>query len=134
MQLAKLAGARVTGTASAGNRDYVQSLGATEVIDYAAENFAARASKFDVVLDLVGGDTQARSWSVLKPGGILVSTVSKPDPAHGHDVGATGKNFATVQMDRCLQRWPHCMPRANCASTLIRSFPFRRRAMPLHGA
>ncbi|WP_042885577.1 NADP-dependent oxidoreductase [Cupriavidus necator] len=95
VQLAKLAGARVTGTASAGNRDYVQSLGATEVIDYAAEDFAARASKFDVVLDLVGGDTQARSWSVLKPGGILVSTVSKPDPARGHDVGATGKNFAT---------------------------------------
>lgn len=95
VQLAKLAGARVIGTASAGNRDYVQSLGATEVIDYIAEDFAERASNFDLVLDLVGGDTQARSWSVLKPGGVLVSTVSKPDAARGHDVGATGKNFAT---------------------------------------
>ena len=79
VQLARLAGAHVSATASAGNRDYVQSLGATDVIDYTREHFAARTSKFDVVLDLVGGDTQARSWSVLKPGGTLASTVSKPD-------------------------------------------------------
>jgi len=84
-----------TATASAPNRDYVQSLGATDVIDYNREHFAARTSKFDVVLDLVGGDTQARSWSVLKPGGTLASTVSKPDPVLGNHVGATGKNFAT---------------------------------------
>jgi len=95
VQLAKMAGAHVTATASAGNRDYVQSLGATDVIDYTQEDFAARTSKFDMVLDLVGGDTQARSWSVLKPGGTLVSTVSKPDSVLGNDVGTTGKNFAT---------------------------------------
>jgi NADPH:quinone reductase-like Zn-dependent oxidoreductase len=95
VQLARLAGAHVSATASAGNRDYVQSLGATDVIDYNREHFAARTSKFDVVLDLVGGDTQARSWSVLKPGGTLASTVSKPDPVLGNHVGATGKNFAT---------------------------------------
>ncbi|WP_404994966.1 NADP-dependent oxidoreductase [Cupriavidus pauculus] len=95
VQLARLAGARVTGTASAGSRDYVLGLGATEVIDYAAEDFAARTAAFDLVLDLVGGATQDRSWSVLKPDGILVSTVSKPDPARGRDVGARGVNFAT---------------------------------------
>ncbi len=94
VQLAKLAGADVTATASAGNRSYVQDLGAMDVIDYTQEDFAARTSKFDLVLDLVGGDTQARSWSVLQRGGVLVSTVSKPDSARGKDVGATGKNFA----------------------------------------
>ncbi|MGE6494829.1 NADP-dependent oxidoreductase [Cupriavidus metallidurans] len=95
VQLAKLAGAHVIGTASAGNREYVQSLGAAEVIDYHATDFAKRVSDVDLVLDLVGGTTQARSWSVLKRGGILVSTVSKPDTQRGNEAQATGKHFAT---------------------------------------
>jgi NADPH:quinone reductase-like Zn-dependent oxidoreductase len=32
----------------------------------------------DVVVDTIGGDVQASSWSVLRRGGILVSTVSVP--------------------------------------------------------
>ena len=44
------------------------------------------------------------------------------------------KTSPPVPMDRCLQRWPHFMPQVNCAPTLIRSFPCRRQAMPLHGA
>ncbi len=42
----------------------------------------------DVVFDLVGGETLARSWQVLKPGGVLVSVVSPQPPADvtkGHD-------------------------------------------------
>jgi NADPH:quinone reductase-like Zn-dependent oxidoreductase len=73
----------------------VQSLGAAEVIDYHATDFAKRVSDVDLVLDLVGGTTQARSWSVLKRGGILVSTVSKPDTERGNEAQATGKHFAT---------------------------------------
>ncbi len=95
VQLARLAGAHVIGTASAGNREYVQGLGAAEVIDYRAKDFAEQVSDVDLVLDLVGGTTQARSWSVLKRGGILVSTVSKPDARHGDEAQATGRHFAT---------------------------------------
>ncbi|CAG2142859.1 L-threonine 3-dehydrogenase [Cupriavidus yeoncheonensis] len=95
VQLARLAGAHVIGTASAGNREYVQGLGATEVIDYRAKDFAEQVSNVDLVLDLVGGTTQARSWSVLKRGGILVSTVSKPDTGRGDEAQATGRHFAT---------------------------------------
>jgi NADPH:quinone reductase-like Zn-dependent oxidoreductase len=77
VQLARIAGAAVIATASAGNHDYLRGLGATEVVD------------------LIGGDTQARSWSVLKPGGVLVSPVSPPDATKAQAVAATGKHFAT---------------------------------------
>ncbi|WP_373376326.1 NADP-dependent oxidoreductase [Cupriavidus nantongensis] len=95
VQLAKLAGARVTGTGSAGNRDYVGSLGADAFIDYRAEDFTRRVPRVDLVLDLIGGETQQRSWSVLKPGGTLVSTVARPDAARARDAQAIGRHFAT---------------------------------------
>src|SRR5499425_1371000 len=73
VQLARWRGARVTGTASAANLDFVRSLGADEVIDYRAERFEDMARDVDVVFDTVGGETLERSWGVLKPGGRLVT-------------------------------------------------------------
>ncbi|XVN16254.1 NADP-dependent oxidoreductase [Pseudomonas corrugata] len=95
VQMARIAGATVIATASARNRDYLLKLGATQVIDYNQAAFEAAIEPVDVVLDLVGGDTQERSWSVLKPGGVLVSPVSPPDARRAEAVGATGKHFAT---------------------------------------
>jgi len=80
VQLAKLRGAKVIGTASV-NRDFLRELGVDNVIDYSTARFEDSVRDVDVVLDLVGGDTQQRSWAVLKPGGILVSTVQAPDQA-----------------------------------------------------
>ncbi|MGE8669305.1 MAG: NADP-dependent oxidoreductase [Achromobacter mucicolens] len=94
-QLAKLAGAHVIGTGSAQSREYVASLGADAFIDYRTEDFAARVSGLDLVLDLIGGETQERSWSVLKPGGTLVSTVARPDAGRAKGTQATGRHFAT---------------------------------------
>lgn len=73
VQLAKHLGATVIATASAGNHDYVRSLGADKVIDYNKEDFTAIGPICDVVYDTVGGaDVRARSYKVLKPGGKLV--------------------------------------------------------------
>src|SRR5947207_3298054 len=72
VQLARWRGARVTGTASAANLDFVRGLGADEVIDYRAERFEDVVRDVDVVFDTVGGETLERSWGVLKPGGRLV--------------------------------------------------------------
>ncbi|HSL45075.1 MAG TPA: NADP-dependent oxidoreductase [Anaerolineales bacterium] len=81
VQLARLRGARVIGTASL-NLDFLRELGVDEVIDYSKVAFEEVVKDVDVVLDLVGSnnDTQERSWKVLKPGGILVSTVQYPSP------------------------------------------------------
>jgi len=78
VQLAKIAGAYVAGTTSGENIDYVKSLGADQVINYKADDFTSRLKDYDVVLDTVGGDTQKRSFGVLKKGGVLVTTV-KPE-------------------------------------------------------
>jgi NADPH:quinone reductase-like Zn-dependent oxidoreductase len=78
IQLAKHLGARVITTASAGNADYVRELGADRVIDYNVEDFSKTISGCDVVFDTVGDDVQARSYSVLKPGGRLVWVAPGP--------------------------------------------------------
>jgi NADPH:quinone reductase-like Zn-dependent oxidoreductase len=73
VQIAKAKGAYVIGTASARNHDLVRGLGADEVIDYQATDFAEAVSDVDVVLDSVGGDNPARSLKTLRQGGLLVS-------------------------------------------------------------
>jgi NADPH:quinone reductase-like Zn-dependent oxidoreductase len=62
VQIAAALGARVTATASVRDREFVSGLGADQVIDYADERFEDHVDGADVVLDTVGGDTQARSW------------------------------------------------------------------------
>ena len=78
VQIAKDRGAYVIATASARNHDYLRELGADEIIDYETMRFDEKAAEMDVVLDTMGGETQERSWKVLKKGGILVSIVSPP--------------------------------------------------------
>ena len=78
IQLAKSRGAYVIATTSGRNRAFVESLGADEVIDYQKQPFQAVVKDVDLVFDTLGGEVQEASWSVLKPGGLLVSIVSPP--------------------------------------------------------
>jgi NADPH:quinone reductase-like Zn-dependent oxidoreductase len=74
VQLASHAGATVIATASGGDEEYLTSIGASRVIDYREAQFdKVLRDKVDVVFDLIGGDTQQRSFLVLKEGGYLVS-------------------------------------------------------------
>jgi NADPH:quinone reductase-like Zn-dependent oxidoreductase len=81
VQFAKLAGARVIATTSAANLKLVRDLGADEVIDHKADDFAKKVRGVDVVLDPLGGETQKKSFGVLREGGILISLVQPPDRA-----------------------------------------------------
>jgi NADPH:quinone reductase-like Zn-dependent oxidoreductase len=75
VQLASHAGATVIATASGGDEAYLKSIGASRVIDYRETQFdKVLREKVDVVFDLIGGDTQKRSFLVLKEGGRLVAT------------------------------------------------------------
>ncbi|MEH1935539.1 MAG: NADP-dependent oxidoreductase [Nostoc sp.] len=78
VQLAKWKGAWVIATASAHNHYRLQELGADQILDYNAVRFEDVVQNVDVVLDTIGGDTQERSWGVLKKGGVLISTISLP--------------------------------------------------------
>ena len=74
VQLASHVGASVIATASGDNEDYLKSIGASRILDYRQTQFeTVLQEKVDVVFDLVGGDTQKRSFLVLKEGGYLVS-------------------------------------------------------------
>ena len=79
VQLAKHAGLTVFATAGSNDLDVVRKLGADNVIDYKTAKFETTVPQVDAVLDMIGGDTQRRSFAVLKPGGILVSVVSPPE-------------------------------------------------------
>lgn len=89
-QLAHWKGAHVIGTASGRNQAFLRKLGVDEPIDYETTRFEDVIRNVDVVLDLIGGETQQRSWKVLRQGGILVSTVQPPsaDVAAGNGVRA----------------------------------------------
>lgn len=77
VQLAKWRGAKVIGTASI-NYDLLENLGVDQAINYSKTDFEDVVKDVDVVLDTIGGDTQKRSWSLLKRGGMLVSMIEEP--------------------------------------------------------
>jgi NADPH:quinone reductase-like Zn-dependent oxidoreductase len=79
VQLASRVAGEVVATAFPDDIEYVQRLGADRVIDVHTTRFDEVLTGVDVVIDTIGGDTQDRSFSVLKPGGILVSAVAAPD-------------------------------------------------------
>lgn len=90
VQIAKAKGAKVYATASADNQQTLKDLGADVAIDYSSQKFEDIAKEVDVVLDVIGGDTQERSWAVIKKGGILVSIVQPPDPEAARRAEARG--------------------------------------------
>jgi NADPH:quinone reductase-like Zn-dependent oxidoreductase len=78
VQFSKWKGARVIGTASGRNEEFVKKLGADMIIDYTTKKFEDEVSGVDCVLDTQGGEVLDRSLRVLKKGGIVVSTLSEP--------------------------------------------------------
>jgi D-arabinose 1-dehydrogenase-like Zn-dependent alcohol dehydrogenase len=93
VQFAKVKGATVLTTVSRPNLDFVRELGADRAIDYQSQRFEEIGREVDLVLDLVGGETQERSWSVLKPGGILVSALGAPSSEKAIQHGAQGVGY-----------------------------------------
>lgn len=91
VQIAKWKGAHVMGTASARNQGFLRELGVEKAIDYGTQAFEKIASDMDLVIDTIGGETQERSWSVLKKGGILASTVGQPQAPANAPQNVVGK-------------------------------------------
>ena len=81
VQIAKAAGARVIGTASSNNHEFLRSLGVDQTIDYKSQKFEDVVKNVDLVLNTADADTTARSIGVVRAGGTLVSIVGPPNPA-----------------------------------------------------
>ena len=94
VQIAKARGARVIATASTANQDFLKQLGADVAVDYTKTKFEDVAKDVDAVLDPVGKDTLARSYGVVKKGGIVMSLVARPDPAELQKHGIRGAGIS----------------------------------------
>jgi len=94
VQIAKARGARVIATASTANQDLLKQLGADAAIDYTKTRFEDVVKDVDAVLDPVGKETLARSYGVVKKGGIVMSLVARPDPAEFQKRGIRGAGIS----------------------------------------
>jgi NADPH:quinone reductase-like Zn-dependent oxidoreductase len=107
VQFAKAKGAHVFTTVSTENVQFARELGADVVIDYKTQRFEDHASAVDLVFDLIDGETRERSWSLLKKGGALVTTLTEPSKqkareyavrAMRYTVEATGEELAEIAL------------------------------------
>jgi NADPH:quinone reductase-like Zn-dependent oxidoreductase len=104
VQLARRFHLRSFVTAGSEDIGYVQSLGADRVVDFRTSRFEDEFAAADAVLDLVGGETQARSFQVLRRGGKLVSAVSQPDQTLANSYGVTAAFFLVEVTTERLSR------------------------------
>lgn len=95
VQLAKNKGLFVIGTATGNNLKELLDLGIDRVVDYATTDFATELNDLDVILDLVGGETLAKSYALLKTGGVVISTTQPPNHSELEKYSITGKMTIT---------------------------------------
>ena len=79
VQLARAKKLRVVATVRNGDADYVRGLGAHEVVNTETDNLTNFARRADAVIDTVGGPAQEQLLNFVRPGGIIVSSVSRPN-------------------------------------------------------
>jgi NADPH:quinone reductase-like Zn-dependent oxidoreductase len=89
VELARWAGAHVIGTGRAGARERVLELGADEFVDVENEGWEKTIGPVDLVYDIIGGDVLARSSTIVKPGGALVTVMGQP-PTDRDDIRTAG--------------------------------------------
>ena len=92
-QFARWKGAEVAATASEPSFDYLRSIGVDPVIDYKRDRFEEKLRDVDVVLDPLGGETQARSWRVLKRTGTLITLIGEIDEDAARRAGVRAIDF-----------------------------------------
>jgi len=128
VQLAHWNGARVLATASASNAEYVRSLGADVVIDYKATPFETVAKDVDLVLDLLGGATQAKSFGVVRSGGYLVSTVQPPPAEEAKRRGVTATMMQMKATTENLTRLAELLDAGTIRAGVSKAFPLAQAA------
>ncbi|GGH85588.1 NADPH:quinone reductase-like Zn-dependent oxidoreductase [Pullulanibacillus pueri] len=87
IQIAKAFGAEVIATGSSKSQSIIKKLGADHMINYMTTPLTEAIDEVDIVLDTIGGDSQEKSFEVLKPGGVLVSIVQPPSQERAKEKG-----------------------------------------------
>ena len=128
VQFAKWKGAFVIGTASKENKQFLEGLGADQVIDYHEENFEDRIKGVDVLFDTIGGETQKKLLNCMKPGGIVVSTVGISDAATVQARGLQGKSYMAQAISSQLQQIANLVDEGKIKVIISKIYPLAEAA------
>jgi NADPH:quinone reductase-like Zn-dependent oxidoreductase len=124
VQFAKHAGARVTGTGSARNRDFVLGLGADDYIDYREQDVAEAASGIDLAFDTVGGETTETLVPTLAEGGVLVTIAGDPPQDAAAERGARAELLVSSTDAGQLARIAELIATGEVKVEISESLPF----------
>ncbi len=123
IQIAKNAGAWVATTASAKNQDLVLGLGADQFVDYASEKFEDVVETVDLVIDMMGDDTLARSFEVVKSGGTVVSVKGDAPEGLAAERGVAFHSFFMDPSGEQLTDLADLIRKGSVRPILNRTFP-----------
>jgi NADPH:quinone reductase-like Zn-dependent oxidoreductase len=133
-QFAKLKGAEVFATASRPSFEYLRSIGIDDIIDYRSEHFEKLCQDLDVVIDPLGGETQARSWGVLKKGGLLINLIGEIDEMTAKRLGRRGVAFAMRYDVKDLAKIGELVEQRKVYPHIVQIFPLEeaRKALDIN--
>lgn len=128
VQLAKARRAQVITTVSEKHVAFARELGADQVIDYTKQPFEELVRDVDMVFDLIGGETQDRSWRVLRKGGILVSTLAAPSQEKAREYGVRGTRYTVEESGADLHEIAALIDAGQVTPKINKTFVLREAA------
>ncbi len=129
-QLAADLGAHVTAACHAFQKEHLPG-SIDEVISYEELNYEKHAQNFDMVLDLVGGELQARSFQLLKKKGRMVSTVMPPNERLAEEYQVDAQMFMVQPSANGLKKIVHMLHDSRLKPLPVRQFQLNE-ALQVH--
>ncbi|CCU78146.1 Bifunctional protein: zinc-containing alcohol dehydrogenase; quinone oxidoreductase (NADPH:quinone reductase); Similar to arginate lyase [Halanaerobium saccharolyticum subsp. saccharolyticum DSM 6643] len=129
IQIAKNMGAYVATTGSTKNVEFLESLGADEVIDYTKDDFSQILEDYDLVIDTLGGEIQDKSLNILKKGGKLVSIVGEPDQEKADELEINAQSHWLIPDGEELANLAEMMKNQNLKPVVGTVFPFSEQGL-----
>ncbi|WP_458720814.1 NADP-dependent oxidoreductase [Candidatus Nitrosocosmicus sp. R] len=131
IQLAKHLGAYVATTVKSEDNEFVQQLGADEVVDYTTQSFEDILQDYDAALDTVGGETYRKSFKVLKNNGTIVSMLEQPDSNLMNKYGVKAIFQFTETTSERLTKLAQWIDQNNIKVNVEKTFPLTETAKAL---
>lgn len=129
IQFAKHFGAYVASTASGENGELIKSLGADQFINYKEEDFENSVHDFDLVFDTIGGETQDKSFHVLKKGGKIISITTPPDEAKARENEVEAGYFLLDPDGEMLSKIGELIANGEVKPVIDKVFPFSEQGL-----
>lgn len=130
-QFAKAKGAHILTTVSGANVEFARRLGADEVVNCTKQKFEEEIDDVDLVFDLIGGETQERSWNSLKRVGVMVSTLTPPSEEKAAAHGARGLRYMAAESGADLPEIGALMDAGQVKPVVMHTFALEQAAEAL---